>query len=61
MEYSKHDSNDIANRIMKFYKNFNRYNKDVESIIKEKYDWRVIDKRLYNTFQGLLDKYLTNK
>lgn len=61
LEYSKHNLNDIVNRIMRFKKNVNRDNEEVSFMIKEKYDWRVIDKKLYNKFKELLDMGLTNE
>ena len=61
LEYSKHNSHDIANRLMRFKKNTNRYNEKVYLMIKQKYDWQVIDKKLYNKFQELLNKSITNE
>jgi glycosyltransferase involved in cell wall biosynthesis len=53
LEYSKYDTDDIANRILNFTKGNNRYNKDVIELIK-KYDWGEIDRELYSIFRNLV-------
>lgn len=60
LEHSKHDSLDVANRIMSFKKKISRYNKDVDLMIREKYDWPVIEKKLYDKFQELVNNNLTS-
>lgn len=54
LEYANHDYIDLADRILKFKKNYS-HNKNVEDLLK-KYDWKEIDNRLYMIIQDLVTK-----
>jgi len=54
LEYANHDPSDIANRILKFKKNF-KQNKNVEELLKN-YDWKEIVNKLYFIFQDLITR-----